>query len=145
VSLDAVKIAVLSNRGRVEISIGGCRAELSHAELVALQRDLHGAADRIAPGAGTKSSTQAMRLLTELERAAAMGRACPTNMELMELLGLANVACVADMMRRLRDTGRIEVFTTGTARMVRIVATGAQTAAPAPGRRLRALVALGAA
>ena len=70
----------------------------------------------------------AAKVLRMLERAANEGRACPTNAEIAEAMGVNSVGSASSAVSRLVDAGLILLERGQCTRAVTIVATGARTA-----------------
>lgn len=76
-------------------------------------------------------SSDDWRVLTLLSRAAERGSACPDNAAIAGALGAKSVSAGPACLARLARRGLIVVTRYQSARKVRIVATGAETATPA--------------
>lgn len=76
-----------------------------------------------------------LRLYALLTSAAEAGQACPTNVALMDLLGVHCVERVRDLLRGLISSGLIDIETETRCRRVTILASGRRTGWTKPGVR----------
>jgi hypothetical protein len=72
-----------------------------------------------------------------IEKAARNGHSCPSNERLASAMGFASSGAPAAVLKRLQHRGLIEIGRNGNDRVIRIVASGLQTAGEmlAPARR----------
>jgi hypothetical protein len=146
--LEAVRLTALRNRGRVQVQLRQPLVELTVDEARQLMADLHVMAKTVAgrqaeptsrkeTGFGADPLARAhvqKRVLGLLEAAAAACAPCPSNSDLCAALGLPRLAA-SEVIGALEARGLIRVERLSNFRVVTIVETGAQTAAPAVTRR----------
>lgn len=145
--LSAIKLLVSRNRGRVQVQIGQCHAELTPEEVHQLQLLLHRAASQVSytafdpavrgeqcdghalmdPVAGKRLTERLFEMLTV---AARLGAPCPTNSEIADRLGLTKPEIAVDLMKLLEQRGRITVERFQRSRVVTIVESGLATERP---------------
>ena len=128
-SLDAIRIRTLPNRGRVELAIGACRTELHADDILPLLRQLQAAAASLQ-GSGGPPDSMAARLLEHLTLLAESGRCCPTNAVLAEAIGAAGGPRTVDRtLRTLEARGLLCVVRVPSGRVIELRG-GARTASP---------------